>query len=60
MSLNSSFENLLFSHTFFIRDISFIFRREPLKAEIHVQKGYSEGSLFQFYFMQSRKQSFKE
>ena len=65
--LRSETENSLFSLHFLNKDISFNIPYKFLKFDIHVHKGHLEGSVSQifdlgpsFYFMQSRKKSFKK
>ena len=64
--LISKFENLIFFIYFFNKDISYI-PSTFLKFWIHVDEGHMEGRVSQildigpsFYFMQSRKKSFKK
>ena len=63
----SKFENSLFFLYFLNIDISFNIPSKLMKFEIHVLEGHSEGTVSQifdlglsFYFMQSRKKSFKK
>ena len=63
----SKFENSLFFLYFFNKDISLNIPSKLMKFEIHVLQGHSEGNVSQifdlglsFYFMQSRKKSFKK
>ena len=61
------FENSLFFLYFFNKDISFNIPWKLMKFTIHALEGHSEGTVSQifdlglsFYFMQSRKKSFKK
>ena len=63
----SKFENSHFFLYFLNKDISFNIPWKLMKVKIHVLEGHSEGTLSQifylglsFYFMQSRKKSFKK
>ena len=63
----SKFENSLFLKYFLNKDISFNILWKFMKFKIHVLDGHSEGTVSQifdlglrFYFMQSRKKSFKK
>ena len=63
----SKFENSLFFLYFLNKDISFNIPWKLMKFKIHVLDGHSEGTVSQifylglsFYFMQSRKKSFKK
>ena len=48
---NSKFEKSFFPLYFMNKDISFSIQRKALKFQIHVHKGYKEGSVSQIFYL---------